>query len=152
MATNEVQLEKKASHGQGNGTCTLYFIEARLSSKASPPRPHLGFLLDGEWRRLGLRLRHATELEAGEISIPAPRWPSEAREHGLLTKEAAYALAARFQLGDNDMAGLIIETRLVEVKFNYTYSIDEIGVCEPFSLFEHLRFLKSFPRDPVPTE
>lgn len=143
-------------YSSGSGSHRLYVVEARLTG-SKPAELVNGILLTREWQRVHThRTSDCALVEAGRISVPATSYPAIAAEHELLEREAAYALAVRFQvesgIENSYCAGhaiLCIETRLVEVELAYSFSITEKGVCEPFSLFEHLRHLKSMPREVV---
>lgn len=117
-----------------------------------------GMLLTGEWRRIQISEVPTVPIEvrAGTITVPVCRWPDvSAARMGLLEREAAYALAVRFMVDSGHdhygftagRAHLCVEARLVEVKLSYSYNVEEVGVCEPFSLGESLRYLKSKPRE-----
>ena len=145
-------MSKSKSHGSGTGEQRYYRVEARATYLMNEePREVNGFLVTREWRQLPVApLPSGVLVAAGTITVPGNRWDAKANEMGFLPKEAAYALAVRFQVGsDGAWAGACLETRLVEVKLRYSYDTEEIGVTEPFSLFEALRYLKTVPREPA---
>ena len=153
--------DKEQTYGSGGGEHRYYVVEARTTY----PEPQVvnGVLLTRDWRRLPVTevARVPVAIGAGAITVPASSWPSvNPTGMGLMEREAAYALAVRFMVDGGDQHGgysagtaqLCVEARLVEVKLVYSYGVTEVGVCEPFSLFESLRYLKSMPRsspDPV---
>ena len=150
--------DKDKSYGSETGSSCFYVVEARLTNQ-DHARMVNGVLLTREWVRLPTtQVPSDAAIEVRRIGVPAAQWPRLASEHGLLEREAAYAFAVRFQVDSGidersytaGHAVLCVETRLVEVKLSWTYSMTEIGVCAPFSLFEHLRFLKSSPRELTP--
>jgi hypothetical protein len=143
-------VNREPTYNSGSGTSHHYIVEARCTF---PDHKVInGVLLTREWKRLHtVDVPSTTLVAVGEnISVPSRLWPCLAREHGLLERGAAFALAARFQVESEALMGgstaLCVETRLVEVKLTHSYSIEEVGVCEPLSLFEELRYLKSTPR------
>ncbi len=147
------KLEGK-THGSETGSHHAYFVEARLTGDRHAEVVN-GVLLSREWTRLPtVQIPATAAIEARWIAVPSIKWPSFAGEHGLMEREAAYAFAVRFQVDSGDQhhgfcagsAVLCVETRLVEVKCQWSFSITEIGVCKPVSIFETLRYLKSEPR------
>lgn len=148
--------KSKGRYGSGSGESRYYVVEARTTY--GEPQIVNGTLLTSEWRCLPVRPVQTVPVGvgAGAITVPASAWPKvDATHMGLMEKEAAYALAVRFMVDSGDdhhgfMAGhshICVECRLVEVKLAYSYNVQEVGVCEPFSLGEQLRYLKSTPRE-----
>jgi hypothetical protein len=146
----------KKTYGSGSGESRYYIVEARTTF--TEPQEVNGVLLTNQWKRLpvGAVPRVCVGIGAGAITVPASSFAAvDATRMGLMERAAAYALAVRFMVDSGDghhgmRAGrshLCVETRLVEVKLTHSYSVEEVGVCEPFSLFESLRDLKSTPRE-----
>ena len=145
----------EGKYGSGTGTHTYYVVEARSTFE---PQEINGVLLTKDWRRLPVTVlpRVSVGVGAGAITVPACGYADvDAARMGLLQREAAYALAVRFMVDSGEAhhgfgagrAHLCVEARLVEVKLQYSFAVSEVGVCEPFSLSESLRYLKSTPRE-----
>ena len=135
-------------YGNGSGENVLYAIEAR----ASYPEPVAcnGMILTKEWRRVPVRIVSAgclVDVSGAEMAatphVPSDRWETpHARLAGLIDRPQAKLLAQRFQMQADGRVALCVETRLVAVKLKYSYSTEELGVGEPFSLFENTRSLE----------
>jgi hypothetical protein len=141
------------TYGSGSGSLRLYAIEARTTY--TDPHTVNGMVLTKEWRRL-----HVHRIDGGQLACADPRevasvplvpsggyhLPGAQLAEGLIEKEQALLLAARFQMGANGRVEYCVETRVIEVELNYSFATKEIGVSEPYSLFDASRRLKVAPR------
>ena len=145
-------MSEAKSHGSETGSGKFYRVEARATHLlGGEPKNVHGMLLTSEWREIQtVALQSGVAIGADAITVPADPWNSIARDHGFLAREAAYTLALRFQLDSMGRAHLCIETRLVEINLSYGWSAEEMGVTEPLSLFDMLRYLKTEPRVAAP--
>ena len=108
----------------GSGTSYVYKIEARLSnSTVSGPMENCGMLLDGEWRLV------PTDHAPPGYGVSGRYLPASARENGFLSMEQATALAWWF-IAESVLGN--IETRLVEYRFEYSWSAVKAAEGEPF--------------------
>ena len=108
------------SSGKGSGP--VYTVEARITNSEFGPRDVCGKLLDCEWRHI--------EFERSKIGIPADIMFTLAAEDGYVSRTAAMALAwwvlaaTRFEM---------VEVRIVEHHFEYSYSVEQKAFGEPFT-------------------
>ena len=143
----------KGKYGNGRGTERLYAIEARTTY----PEPQMvnGMILTREWRRVPIRhVDGGALIEADPRQIAATphvpagyRFPAAKLAEGLAARDQAVLLAQRFHMQPDGRIGLCIQTRLVEVEVTYSYDTKEIGVTEPYSMFEATRWLQTSPRE-----
>lgn len=120
-------------HGSGSGSGVFYKLEARTSyhtPSVLTHDEHCPLVLDHCWREIPIRLG-ATKWGT---NIPIRAWDDEAAKIGLVTYQAVEAHRWAFiaWLEASKVGGsLCVETRLVQVRRQYSYSTEEIGVSEP---------------------
>ena len=117
------------TYGSGSGTQRLYFVEARQTCAPQlviPPNDYGagGFILDHEWRRV-------PEEAGSRFIVPvSPLLPPTSHD-GLMNEQAALAFAHLFlAILAANFRDLCVECRLVEVKYEWTYTTTETGVGE----------------------
>jgi hypothetical protein len=110
------------SEGNGSGTQDVYFVEAR---SVVGPQNFGGMLLTDKWQRVQF---HVGTLGVHSGVHPGPTLNPQAIEHGFVDDEAAEALAAWFRAGlaERGFRGIGIETRIVAVKFTYSYTAERV--------------------------
>ena len=99
-----------------------YKLEARTDA-GSPRSISHGLILDDKWREVPIKIC--------EIGVPIRKWDRLAGDHGLATLPVIEALRYHFiaSLEARGRGGaLCVETRLVQVKTEYTFTTEEIGV------------------------
>lgn len=123
-----------------SGSATLYYVEARYTG-GEHVKMHNGMALTHTWQRINTVERESREPVAVGYcnAVPSTQYPRFAREHGWLELTSAVALATRFQVSDDILGGLCVETRLVKLTVKWEYSATEEGVSEPYSLREQCR-------------
>jgi hypothetical protein len=143
----EIELHKvDNSHGSGTSRHTMYKIEVR----SSYPEPTTidGFIIDFVWRTLPI----VEGRSPWGMNIPVSFLDNRGIEHGLVGYTAAQAHRWGFlaALGAKRISGaLCIETRLVQVELNYSYTITEKGVSDKLDSEGFLRNKTEFkPRNP----
>ncbi len=130
-------MSEKKTYGSGSGAVELYVVESRTSYTA--PQKHGGMILDGEWRRVFFQ-----KTPVGVPNLEAALHPEAARM-GLTNYAAAMALAYWWMAlpPDDDRLGVFpsfcVETRVVKVKYSYSFSTDEVGVGPAMSSIGGLR-------------
>ncbi len=118
-------MSEKKSYGSASGSTELFVVETR--SSYTSPQKHGGMIVDSQWRQV-----HFPKSPIGVPNLTATLHP-EAASHGLFNYEAAMALAYWWMaLPDDDkifpFPSYCIETRIVKVKYTYSWSTEEVGV------------------------
>jgi hypothetical protein len=133
MEYPEREVASAGKHGRGGGTQVLYKLEARTTyhtPNVLTHDEHFPLVLDHCWRNIPITLG-ATKWGT---NIPIRSWAADAAKHGCIPYEAIEAHRWAFIAWLEAMkvgGSLCIETRLVEVKFSYSYSVEEVGVSAP---------------------
>ena len=117
----------KKEYGSGSGTLRCYIVEARTRLN-HPIVLTSGEVLDAEWRQIRFP-------RGAPIGVRVELWNRTAEGEGYLDYAAANALAWWFMANADyrSESGLIcraigIETRLVQVEFQYSFSAAEKGI------------------------
>ena len=126
-------------YGSASGTSRYYVVEARMNYPE--PKEYRGMILDAEWRRV--------RFERGPVGVSAGCFDPQARQLGLLSHDAAMALAYWFMSAPL-LGSLCIQTRLVEVEFIYKYEAQERGVGPTLEVYQQMRDTKFTPREGEP--
>lgn len=113
---NEEKKEPR-TYGSGNGTETVYHVEARYNFNA--PREINGMLLDQRWK--------VVHFDKGPIGVRTHVFSAEGQRQGFLDYQSALALAHWFLA---NAEGYCTEVRLVRIELTHSYSTKEIGVGE----------------------
>lgn len=126
---------KSMTHGSGNGSEILYVVEARMNYPE--PKEYNGMILDREWRQV--------QFPKAPLGVPNSAFDPHARQIGLLGYDTAMALAHWFMAAPL-LGSLCVETRLVKVKYSFTFDTEEIGVGPVMEVYETRRHTKFEPR------
>jgi hypothetical protein len=114
-----------SNHGKGTSQC--YQVQARACVGCGPKLitgaqtgSGKNNLIDSHWETL--------YFSEGPIGVPASQWNDEFARHGFFSYRAAQALRWWFLAAQPGITA--IETRLVEYKFEYSYSAEAVrAVC-----------------------
>jgi hypothetical protein len=126
-------------HGNGNSTGTYYKVEYRsttsMTKVVGDGREPFPFVIDHYWRTLSIQ----QGAQQWGVNIPIRPWDGEACKHGLVSHVAAeahrWAFLAALEAGAAGAGGaLCVETRLVAVELQQSYSTKEIGVTPQMTL------------------
>ena len=138
-----LELPTSGFHGSGTSHKEGYKIEIR-SSYFTPIL--LGdFVIDTVWRTIPVK--EGTTPHG--INIPVKDYDRKMLDIGLLSYTAveAHRWAILSMLDATKLGGtLCIETRLVKVRYNYSYTTEELGVSEPHESMLHQRDITFKPR------
>ena len=134
-------------HGKGEGHHHGYLVEVR-TSYFQPKVLSKDLVIDNVWRRWPV---HEGSVPYG-LNVPVGRNDRDMLAHGLLTREAAEAhrwgLLASLE-ADSLLGSLCVETRLVKVRYDWSYKLTEVGVSEAMTGDFFRRDSKQFvPRSP----
>ncbi len=131
------------SYGNGSGSNHCYIVEARTSYM--DPQEHCGMTLDSKWRRV--------HFENSKCGVKVDLLHRESAMHGFLNLAAAMALAHWFMSEPHGtgfpMPNYCVETRIVEVKFQHSYTATEVGVGPTMTYPIPNRDVKFTPREPA---
>lgn len=110
----------KKEHGSGNGTEIVYLVEARCTY--TTPEVVNGQIFDVRWRVVHFN----TDQPMG---VPNDVFNRDARSR-FLSYGAAVTLANWFLTGTRSCC---VEARLVQIKYEYRFTTEEVGVGLPLS-------------------
>lgn len=135
-----LEIHSPGIHGSGNSTGKYYKVEYRSTTpmtkvigNGQEPFP---FLIDHYWRTLQI----TNAAQQWGVNIPIRPWEVDACKHGLLSYVAAeahrWAFLAALESGVGGPGGaLCVETRLVAVELQQSYSTKELGVSSHMTLW-----------------
>ena len=120
--------------GRGQDTNLVYVVEARTT--APTPRQHGRMLLDNRWQQV--------QTTHDDHGIPVNVYPTDAQSHGFLNYEAAMGLAYWYMALGSSYS---IQARLVQIRFEHSYTATEVGVGPPLEPYEDQRVLPFTERE-----
>lgn len=130
--------DTKKTHGSGSSTTHHWKLEVRTSY----PDPTIigsgdkAFVIDNNWREWPVY----PGTNPYGINIPFRSWDRTAGDHGMFSQTVMeahrWALLAYLEAGTLCGAGCI-ETRLVKIELQQSYSTKELGVTEPLKNAVH---------------
>ena len=138
-------LELPTANFQGSGTLHMEGYKIEIRTSYFTPTVLGDFVIDTVWRTVPVR--EGTTPHG--INIPVREYDRKMLDVGLLSYTAAEAhrWAILSIIDATKMGGVLcIETRLVKVIYNYSYTTEELGVSESHESMSHQRDAAFKPR------
>lgn len=148
MSMEAREIPNAHKHDRGEGSHYGYLVEVR-TSHFQPKVLAKDLVIDNVWRRWPVQ---GGSVPYGLNVAVGPHDRDMLTHGGLLTREAAEAhrwgLLAALD-AESTLGSLCIETRLVKIKYHWSYRLEEVGVSEAVTGDFFRRDSKQFvPRSP----